>query len=69
MESNHKILFAGQQTIQWGLAIEFKTQDDMTPLEAAWCAFFFQASRSINALEQFSQWDLIKRHFTIQDEH
>lgn len=39
----------------------FTPQDDITPLEAVWCAHFF-TWRSY--APQHPQWQLIERHFT-----
>lgn len=40
---------------------DFTPQDDITPLEAVWCAHFF-TWRSYTP--QHPQWALIERHFT-----
>ncbi len=45
----------------------FEPRDDMTPVEAAYCALLFAQIREIQDMEMFFCWDKISRHFVELD--
>lgn len=53
-------------TIQRPKRYDFTPQDDITPLESAWCGHLFacMASPGYISMRGHQQWQLIKRHFT-----
>ena len=44
-------------------AYTFEPQEDITPLESVWCAFFFVSNPWPMGLESHDKWPLVKRHF------
>ena len=44
-------------------AYTFEPQEDITPLESVWCAFFFVTSMGTISLESHEKWPIVKRHF------
>ena len=41
----------------------FEPQDDITPLESVWCAFFFASTLWSMDFESHEKWPIVKRHF------
>ena len=55
-------------SVQQPKQFDFLPQDNMTPVESAYCAHLFVwAIKSWQSLDSYPQWELIKRHFVEVD--
>ena len=50
-------------TITQPKSYAFEPQDDITPLESVWCAFFFVTTLGAINIESHEKWPIVKRHF------
>ena len=54
-----------KQDVNVKVCLKFDPKDGMTPIEAAWIAVIMAQSVRLGVSpDNFSGWDIIKRHFT-----